>query len=90
MTFALPTKFSLSQLTSSLTFPLLEGGGAEPVSAWGLVLAGLNQDSPFSTQHGGLEGFEVRTGLTGQLNGQLLLLCRHCLQAPVPAMGQPS
>lgn len=45
--FALPIKLSLSQLTSSLTFPILGGGGAQQVAAWALVPAGLNQDSPF-------------------------------------------
>lgn len=44
--FALPIQLSLSHLTSSLTFPLLGGGGAD-LAARGLELAGWNQDSPF-------------------------------------------
>lgn len=47
MAFALPIELYLSQLTSSLTFPLLGGGGVEWVAAWRLVLAGLNHDRPF-------------------------------------------
>lgn len=45
--FVLPIKLSLCQLTSSLTFPIVGEGGAERAAAWGLVPAGLIQNTRF-------------------------------------------